>query len=100
MKNIKLKGLQSQEVNVTVSKSDLLCAAKQNFDTKDLLTLAQGVLYKKMNLPLGARIVGSTWVEDVEYYGSHSYISQEDIRPVTEEDKFILKIIEDLKKVH
>lgn len=96
---IKLKGTQTQQVEVSVSKSELFDQANKHFGDIDVYLLTKNCLYNKLKLPVSAFIKDGKWFIEEELYSSHSFISKRYLRDVEDGDKVILKVLEDLKEI-
>lgn len=97
--NMKISGTNTQLVTIDISQEELLSVATENMTNENCYKLLKEKLYKVMKLPYYSYISGECWVEEVEYYSSHSYSSTDVIREVTSEDRKLLKILEDLEEV-
>lgn len=96
---MKISGTNTQLVTIDISQEELLSVSMDNMTSENVYKLLRNTLYKGMKLPYDAYVSGDQWVQEVEFYGSHSYFSTQHIRQVTNEDRKLLKILDDLEEV-
>lgn len=99
MNKISIKGTQTTEVDVTVTKDELFAAAEQVLDAKDVWKLAKAAAYKKLDLPKDAFMRNFQWITETEVIGSHRYEVEDIIRDVTDKDVDVIRALEVLKKL-
>lgn len=95
---INIKATHTQDVTVSVTKDELYHKVLQSFSEKDIYLLTRDKLYRKMNLPQNAFIKNEKWYYKEEMYSSHSFTRSVFLRDVTESDKVMLELLEDLKR--
>lgn len=96
---INLHGTYQQQVDFSVTKEELFKKSVENFDKNDVYYLVKNSLFSKMGLKQASYINNGVWYVDKEMYSTHSFDMKIPLRDVTEEDKLILKTLEDLKSI-
>lgn len=96
---MKISGTNTQLVTIDISQEELLSVAMNNMPKENVYKLLRNTLYKEMKLPYDSYVSGEQWVQEVEFYGSHSYFSTQHVRQVTDKDRKLLKMLDDLEDV-